>query len=301
MVGAMWNRVASWRWKWRLVAKVGAFLAIALLVLFPRLDLAWKQAWQLRDWDALIDPNIGGMPEINAEIDRRLPAGATAAQEMAAVQKFVYERISYCYDWFNWANVDYWPTAAEVWARQREDCDGRAVLCASILRARGFSTARLAGSLSHVWVMIDPNDPKAAATRVVGLMTPQKSETYSRRNGRVVIRPPEWQTVWPALIDFSRFPAWRAAILVLSALVLLFHPCRHGGGFGLICTMAMLGLAQFYHWGARARGTSEPLPGWELGVGFGLVLASVIIATAAHPVSRRRKSPAMTPAALPQT
>ena len=276
------------------------FSLVAALVFFPRIDLAWKQARHLRDWDGLIDPDLPAMPAINAEIDGRLPAGVTAAQELAAVQKFVYERIPYCFDWFNWGNVDYWPTAAEVWERKREDCDGRAVLAASILRARGFSTARLAGSLSHVWVAIDANDPRAAATRTTGLMGPQKSETFSRRNGRVAVSRPEWESLQPALMDFSRFPAWRAAVLLVTGLVLLYHPCRSAGGFGFVCSAAMLGLGQFYYWGGRARVGGEVVPGWELGLAAGLVITSAVLATAAHPFLTRRTGPAMAGAALPQ-
>jgi hypothetical protein len=283
-----------------LAVKAGLFSAVALVVLFPRLDLAWRQAWQLRDWDALIDPNLPAMPAINAEINARLPAGATAAQELAAVQKFAYEKIPYCFDWFNWGNVDYWPTAAEVWERKREDCDGRAVLVASILRSRGFSTARLAGNLSHVWVAIDPDDPKAASTRTTGLLGPQKSQMFSRRNGRVVVQRPKWESVLPALVDFSRFPAWRMAALLVTSLVLLYHPCRHAGGFGFVCSAALLGLGQFYYWGGKPRGTAEAAPGWELGLAIGLVLTATVLAAVANRFLTRRTGPVLAREALPQ-
>src|SRR5882762_8266299 len=51
--------------------------------------------------------------------------------------------------------MEYWPTAEEVWQRRQEDCDGRAILAVSILRSRGYQSARLAISLDHMWAEVN--------------------------------------------------------------------------------------------------------------------------------------------------
>jgi hypothetical protein len=299
----MWDRLADWTWPWRSAAKVGLFIIVLLLALFPRVDLAGRYAARLGDWDALIDPNLEAMPAINLEIDRRLPATPSPRQEMAAVQAYVYEKIPYKLDWFNWANVDYWPTAAEVWERKCEDCDGRAVLAASILRARGFTTAHLVGNLSHVWVAIEAGDPKATAgaPKQLAVMNPQKVEMFSRQHGRVTWKAPDWDSVRPGVTDAARFPAWRAAVVLVAGLVLLYHPCRRVGGFGIVLSPALMALCQFYSWGSRAR-TGAEAGDWELALAGGLAAGAAVLATAAHWIfARRRKFEPALSAAVPQT
>jgi hypothetical protein len=299
---AMWDRLAEWKWPWRWAAKVGGFIVVLLLTFFPRLDLAGKYAMRLMDWDRLIDPNLAVMPAINAEIDRRLPAQPSPRQEMAAVQAFVYEKIPYKLDWFNWSNVDYWPTAAEVWARKCEDCDGRAILGASILRARGFTSAHLAGNLSHVWVALDSDDPKAkmVGPRHFAMMNPQKSETFSRQNGHVMLNAPDWDSIRPGFADATRFPAWRAFLALIGGLVLLYHPCKRIGGFGIVLSPALMALCQFYSWGSRMRSGGEAAD-WELALAAGLIAGAALLAAASNWIfARRRVEPALS-LAVPQT
>ena len=51
-----------------------------------------------------------------------------------------------------WGVVDYLPNTEEVLRAGREDCDGRAVVAASLLRRMGHE-AWLASDLQHVWVV----------------------------------------------------------------------------------------------------------------------------------------------------
>jgi len=71
----------------------------------------------------------------------------------------------------NWGGMDSIPTVAEVAAKGREDCDGRAVVAASILKRLGYD-ATLACDLKHVWVVA--RDPRTGAGGE--LMSPGKGE-----------------------------------------------------------------------------------------------------------------------------
>ena len=71
----MWNRLAKLSFKWRLAIKLSVFGLATAAILYPRPDLLWKQAGNLRDLDALIDAPLTSLPEINAAID----AGRKAA------------------------------------------------------------------------------------------------------------------------------------------------------------------------------------------------------------------------------
>jgi hypothetical protein len=273
------------QWGWRALLKGVIGGAATLIILFPRIDLLVKQAGHLRDWDALIEPGHSALPEMNREIDRRLPEGSAAQLEAATVQQFVQEKVPYSYDWDLWGNIDYWPTVGEVVARRSEDCDGRAVLAASLLRARGFATAHLAGNFSHIWVVIDPNDAKMKTAQPVALMNPVGRASFSREGGKLRVRPPAWATVRPALLDLCRFPAWRLAALAVVWLGLWFHPCRRWGLFAGIIAVAFLGFWLLQSWGAR---TATPRArAWD---GELIVVAACLLAAAGAALLAHRSS-----------
>ena len=63
----------------------------------------------------------------------------------------MYAAVPYAFDWDTWGVMDYLPTVSEVFARGREDCDGQAVVAASLLRRLGYD-AWLVTDLKHTWV-----------------------------------------------------------------------------------------------------------------------------------------------------
>ena len=136
----MWNRLAQLPFIWRFAVKGALLLLIILFVLFPHPGLLYKQIQHLRNVESLIQPDLPEIAEINRELDDQLGEGSSRAEEFKAVERYVYRNIAYKFDWFNWGNLDYWPTAKEVLERKTEDCDGRAILAASILRARVMAT-----------------------------------------------------------------------------------------------------------------------------------------------------------------
>lgn len=282
----MWTRLARlpcvWRWlvKWGLMALVTAF------VLYPHVSLLLKQAQHLRNVESLIQPDLPEIATINRELDAQLATNTLRRGEFKAVERYVYQHVPYKYDWINWGNLDYWPTAAEVLERKREDCDGRAVLAASILRSRGFKTAHIVANLNHVWVAVDKTE----------LMGPQKEKNLRRVGGKTVVTLPGLKTWLGSVAMISEFPAFRSLIIIAAALLLAYHPCRNITGLLAIATVALVGFVLVLDWGHRLEARSEPALSAELIVAFSLMLTALIASLFAARLtawiqSRCRKQP----------
>ena len=250
---AAWSWLAGLRLGWRWLVKMGLLGLVILFALYPHPVLLAIHLRHIRDIESLIQPDLPEMAEINREIDAKLPAGAARKEEFKAVERYVYEHIRYEYDWFNWGNLDYWPTAQEVLTRKREDCDGQAVLAASILRARGFKTATLVANLQHVWVTVDG----------VELMGPQRDKNLRRVGGKMVVTLPAWRTLLASGSMICKFPAVRSLLILFAALVLAYHPCRHLTGWLALSVMALVGFVVLLDWANRF----EPRAN-ELGLGL---------------------------------
>jgi hypothetical protein len=133
---------------------------------------------------------------------------------LSAVQDLVYEEIEYAWDWDVWGAVDYLPSLREVIEAGREDCDGRAVVAAAILRARGID-AQLVGDLRHVWVRTPMGDT----------MTPLGAPVYRISEEKVEI---DWRRLLdpgPLAFGVSVFPLARESIILLVAWILVL-PAR---------------------------------------------------------------------------
>jgi hypothetical protein len=262
----MWTRLARlpgvWRWlvKWAVLAFVTAF------ALYPNVSLLLKQVQHLRDVESLIQPDLPEIAAINREIDAQLATNALRRDEFKAVERYVYQRVPYKYDWLNWGNLDYWPTTAEVLQRRREDCDGRAVLAVSILRARGFKSAHVVANLNHVWVAVDKTE----------LMSPQKEKNLRRVGGKTVITLPGSKTWLGSVAMISEFPAFRSMIIIAAALVLAYHPCRNITGFLGVTTVALVGFVLLLDWGNRLETRTEAAFSVQLIAAFLLMLMALL-------------------------
>ena len=180
----MWSRLARLPRVWRYLLKWLVLASVTTVVLYPHPGLLYRQVQHLRNVESLIQPDLPEIAAINREIDAQLATNALRRDELKVVERYVYQHVPYKYDWLNWGNFDYWPTAIEVLGRKREDCDGRAVLAATILRARGFATAQIVANLNHVWVVVDQTE----------LMGPQKEKNLRRVGGRTVVTLPGLRT-----------------------------------------------------------------------------------------------------------
>jgi len=273
-----WQWLASQRPLKRVGLKLALLAAVVLFALYPNPVLLVRQVHHLLNMEQLIQPDLAAMPEINRDIDRLIETNTPALTEFKAVERFVYRRIPYQYDWHGWANLDYWPTAAEVWARKREDCDGRAVLAASILRARGHAEARLVANLQHVWVAVGTNE----------LMGPMADRNFRREGGKMVdgklvgaktvITLPAFKTLLDSLAMTCKFPAWRVVLMLVTLLALIFHPAADTGRFATLCAVMLAGYAVFLDWCVRRVDKDNAGFDWNLPVAAALILGSLLLA-----------------------
>lgn len=273
-----WGWLAAQRTLKRAGLKLALLAAVVLFALYPNPVLLVRQVHHLLNMEQLIQPDLPAMPEINREIDRLIETNTPALTEFKAVERYVYRRIPYQYDWHGWANLDYWPTAAEVWERKREDCDGRAVLAASILRARGHAEARLVANLQHVWVAVGTNE----------LMGPMADRNFRREGGRMVdgklvgaktvITLPALKTLLDSLAMTCKFPAWRVVLMLVTLLALLFHPATDTGRFATLCAVMLAGYAVFLDWCVRRLDKDTAGFDWNFPVAAALILGSLVFA-----------------------
>lgn len=274
----------SWRWLEtqrplkRAGLKLALLVVVVLFALYPNPVLLARQVSHLLNMEQLIQPGLSAMPDINRDIDQLIATNMPTLTEFKAVERFVYRRIPYQYDWHGWANLDYWPTAAEVWERKREDCDGRAVLAVSILRARGYPEARLVANLQHVWVAVGTNE----------LMGPMADKNFRREGGKMVdgklvgaktvITLPKLKTLLDSLAMTCKFPAWRVVLMLVTLLALVFHPAADTGRFAILCAVMLAGYAVFLDWCVRRTDREAVGFDWNFPVAAVLILGSLVFA-----------------------
>ena len=146
-----WLWLNNLRWFTRCPLKLAVFVVGTILVLFPKIWLMPTVMHRYRDMNAMLEPNNPHLAELEERVRADLPPNATPRDALPVVQRAVYERIPYGWDWDVWGVAEYLPTVDEVFEHGREDCDGRAVVAASLLRRLGHD-AWLVSDLLHVWV-----------------------------------------------------------------------------------------------------------------------------------------------------
>jgi len=160
------------------------FAAVTCLVLFPDPRVLLRQQERIRHMDRMVTPDAPELAAWDAELQKRFdealkktrvsttaptnesggtngaaPRRLPASQAKKLIERFTYEKVKYAWDWDEWGCADYMPTVAEMFERARsrsdgiirEDCDGRAVMAASLMRRFGYH-AELVTDIRHVWV-----------------------------------------------------------------------------------------------------------------------------------------------------
>lgn len=149
------RKIERMRWWLRWPTETAIVLLTGLAVAYPYPNVLWRQIVHLCRIDQLPDPHEPALAAVNDQWDRYLQSQDVAprgpADLVRTVEPFVYAAVPYAWDWDVWGVADYTPTVAEVITQGREDCDGRAVLAAALLRSRGIE-AKLVGGNGHVWV-----------------------------------------------------------------------------------------------------------------------------------------------------
>jgi hypothetical protein len=211
VLGRRLNNAPFWiRWpiKWLI------FGTVVFFVCYPYPSLLRRHIQHSREIDKLPDPTEPLLQPLLADLDTRLDAkGLTTASPrewLREVQLFVSQRIPYSFDWDNWGVVDYLPTLAEVIQRGTEDCDGRAVLAAALIRAR-LGSAELVGNPSHLWV----------STPIGETMGPMGKAVMRSSSEGLHVQWTGFINVGHWAVGVALFPIPREAIIILTAWLLL--------------------------------------------------------------------------------
>jgi len=203
------------RWYWRWPTKWVVVGVTFFLICFPNPFLFVRHVQHWRDPNAMINPGLPALKPWVEEVQSRIKADGSPKQALKTVEKFVYEKVPYEWDWNTWGSADYLPTLAEVIEKGREDCDGQAVAAASILRRLGYK-AELVTDFAHVWVKTDKGET----------MSPGKKTSVAATDKGFSIN-------WKAVVDtlpkslawsVAPFPLMRELILLGVSWLMLLRP-----------------------------------------------------------------------------
>jgi hypothetical protein len=247
------------RWR-RWPIKCCVLLLTVFLTLYPDPRFLYRHIRHIRQADDLPNPADPAVPAVLHRLDAVV--SQSGGDLLSTVESFVHEEVPYGWDWDVWGVVDYLPSVGEVIAEGREDCDGRAVLAAALLRARGID-ARLVGDLRHMWVRTPMGDT----------MNPLGDPVFDVKDEEVVVRWGRLLDLGPLGYGIAVFPLLRETIILLTACLLVL-PTR------IRWPRALAGLSMMFVglFVVRFAG-QEPLDPWRWGIGLGLmlVLAGLII------------------------
>jgi hypothetical protein len=210
-----WMRFHRRAWPMRWLVKGAAIAVTALLIAYPYPHFLARNVLRWRNPNTLIEPDNPRLQPLVAELQEQLDPDLPPRQTLKRVERFVYTKVPYAWDWETWGVADYIPTVDEVLDAEREDCDGRAVIAASLHRALGYK-ADIVSDFAHVWVKTDRGET----------MSPGKSKSLvaSDRTGTRV----QWRTLLnvPRAIAYGIgvFPLARELILVIVIWLALLRP-----------------------------------------------------------------------------
>lgn len=142
------------RWYLRLPIKWVIFALTVLAVCFPYPRLLIRHVQHWRDPNALIEPDAPAIQPLVEELGQQLSNDLAPHEVLKRVERYVYNKIEYEWDWNTWGTADYLPTVTEAIEMGKEDCDGQAVVAASLLRRFGFQV-QLVTDFAHMWVKTD--------------------------------------------------------------------------------------------------------------------------------------------------
>lgn len=257
-----WLRVHRWRCWVRWPLKGAVLILVIALVLYPKPWLLPRTVARLRNLDSTLEPGNPGLAEFEAQVRAEAKEGLNARQMLKHVQRVVYQRVPYAWDWDVWGVMDYLPTTAEVLEKGREDCDGRAVVAASLLRRMGYQ-AWLASDLKHTWVVTPAGETMSPGRG-------RKSIAAGPSGTRVLID-------WGMIANVGRsmtygvavFPLTRELLILIALCAVTLHPWSGGRRRVAGCVLLLLALGLLRDSGAVA-GELARHPAW---VWLGLALA----------------------------
>jgi hypothetical protein len=253
------------RWYARWPIKTAIFLLVLLVVLFPYPNRLIRHVERLRNPAALVDPEAPEVRPMTEDLRPQLDRAQSPADALKVVERYVYAKVPYAWDWETWGTADYLPTVSEVVAMGREDCDGRAVLAASLLQHLGYR-AELVTDFGHVWVKTD------------------KGETMGPRERKAVVATEEGLKFQPGALSqmvrstgygIAVFPLVRELVVLLVFWFLMLR--SRGGGASMWVSLALLiDALLFIRIGARSPRNPIPWVQWIGVANFAIAMVLLI-------------------------
>ena len=284
------------RWYLRIPLKLTIFAVVTFFVLFPYPRQFARHISHLRNLQAMIDPHAPKIDRFDAVLDHRFREMASTQPallrdpqlDQQLVERVVLEQVHYEWDWNLWGSADYLPTVSEIFERAsayggqlHEDCDGRAVIAASLMKRMGYE-ATLVTDLRHVWVE-----------------TPEGKWMGPGRDKTLVATPEGTRVAWGTLLSnipvslsygIGVFPFWREVIILLAAFLLSLHRCisRRAAAISLILLIQGLLFMRLGYLAPFA--VSREVSSWPAWLGLVHVAAGFAILWRASSRARRQLS-----------
>lgn len=269
-LGGYWRRRHASRPLSRWAGKTFFVLVVLFLILYPRVWMLPTWIDRVRHADQLIDPKNAHLAPLEERVRAAARDPADVKQVYRVVESTVYQAVPYAFDWDVWGVMDWIPTVDEVFQKGREDCDGRAVVAASLLRRMGYE-ASLTTDLKHVWVHTPQGD----------LMSPGTGHKVARseRGGTRVEISKDLLLDAAQGVSFSLtvFPLTRLLILLVAIAAATMHPWSSPARRVAGCVILLLALGLLRDAGPAARDVSQypwmTWGGFALAAGGWLLLA----------------------------
>ncbi len=262
----VWRRMHEIHPLLRWPLKLALFIGTTLLVLFPNPALIPVLFERLSNLEKLLDASEPGLAPLEQRVRDQLAAGGDVADLLAIVEAEVYATVPYAHDWQTWGVMEYLPTVSEVLEKGREDCDGRAVVAASLLRRLG-QPAWLVSDLLHMWVQT----PGGEAMGPTGSEKTLSSGRPGAERTQTVLTPRTLVNVGRGLsYGVAVFPLERQLIILAALCALTVHPWSSGWRRLSGCLLLWIGLDLMRDAGHSA--ALEPTTGARAAVMLGAML-----------------------------
>ncbi len=277
----LWRALHRGNWWIRRPVQCGVLALTILLVMYPYPGRLVTHMRRWRNPAALINPDSPALQPLLDTLRTQIPSDLPAKKKLRIIEEYVCSLLPYAWDWDTWGVADYIPTVEEALERGQEDCDGRAVVAASLLKGLGHE-ATIISDWAHVWVR----------TEVGETMNPGRQAVIVASDAGVRV---QWWNpsahLRSILYGLAVFPLYREVIVLTVLWMLIVVPgtsWRRGALIALLLLDALLRLR------VGGRDPDHPIR-WLLALalieaGIALVLA-LVAASRAKPVSATASPP----------
>jgi hypothetical protein len=280
-----WRAFHGQAWWVRWSGKSGILALTILLVAYP---YPTRLVTHMRRWQnpaALINPDSPALTPLIDDLRDRIRADLPARKKLRIVEAYVYEKLPYAWDWDTWGVADYIPTVEEALEQGQEDCDGRAVVAASILSAFGHK-AEIVSDYAHVWVKTEAGET----------MSPGKRKSIVASDTGVRVHWRNLSDLFRAtLFGWAAFPLHRELIVLVVLWLLIMAPGTSWRWHALIALLLVDALLRLRVAGRDAHNPIVWLQGlalFEAGVALFLGRIAARRARSHFPAAPRVETPA---------